>query len=324
MYRNDIDPVDDVMFPTVVAYDYKIDTCDHFPDNWSVEPTERDQAAIDASLNEGVDLGEDSNTFIDNLEVDTAQSFNVDIGDYRRTAAQRGWGSGWPKCGGASGNLAVVVAQRTGARFSVHRRVARLWAWWVQRAEDVHGYRFKPDSCGAYNCRPIGGTKSPSNHSWGLAADVNWGDNPFTSPLRTDIPQGMVDDANFIGWAWGGHYTGKKDAMHFEFMGSPAQADQITAEVVSGAKLPTSRPLLKKGARGAAVEELQRLLMIDVDGIFGNGTDDAVRRFQRARGLEADGIVGSATWTALDAATAEREQERQRQWRRRRVTLMGE
>ena len=36
-----------------------------------------------------------------------------------------------------------------------------------------------------------------------------------------------------------------------------------------------------------------------LDGIFGNGTRDAVIRFQRAQGLDADGIVGCQTWERL-------------------------
>src|SRR3954452_23942847 len=35
------------------------------------------------------------------------------------------------------------------------------------------------------------------------------------------------------------------------------------------------------------------------DGLYGNGTADAVRKFQSSHGLEVDGIVGPMTWTAL-------------------------
>ena len=57
--------------------------------------------------------------------------------------------------------------------------------------------------------------------------------------------------------------------------------------------------ILKRGSRGEAVVKLQRLLGIGDDGIFGYGTERAVKDFQRSRGLYPDGIVGKATWGEL-------------------------
>jgi chitosanase len=55
---------------------------------------------------------------------------------------------------------------------------------------------------------------------------------------------------------------------------------------------------------GDDVEAVQRALVkseiaVDIDGIYGNLTEAAVRRFQQQKGLVADGIVGPATSSAL-------------------------
>ena len=57
--------------------------------------------------------------------------------------------------------------------------------------------------------------------------------------------------------------------------------------------------ILKRGSRGEAVVKLQRLLGIGDDGVFGYGTERAVKDFQRSRGLYPDGVVGKATWGEL-------------------------
>lgn len=61
---------------------------------------------------------------------------------------------------------------------------------------------------------------------------------------------------------------------------------------------------LRQGDSGRDVYTLQYLLRqrgysLSVDGMFGSGTDSAVRSFQSSRGLSVDGIVGGNTWEAL-------------------------
>ena len=53
--------------------------------------------------------------------------------------------------------------------------------------------------------------------------------------------------------------------------------------------------ILRKGSRGVEVESLQKALHLQMDGIFGPLTEEAVKEFQKANGLKADGIVGDQT-----------------------------
>ncbi len=67
--------------------------------------------------------------------------------------------------------------------------------------------------------------------------------------------------------------------------------------------------LLRPGSRGEAVRDLQRSLTslgypLDADGIFGPGTERAVRTFQKEHALAADGIVGPGTAEAIGRAVS--------------------
>lgn len=68
---------------------------------------------------------------------------------------------------------------------------------------------------------------------------------------------------------------------------------------VAGQAMPISHPTLQMGAQGAAVKQLQQLLKITADGIFGPQTAQAVRNFQAQHHLAVDGVVGPETWAAL-------------------------
>lgn len=69
-----------------------------------------------------------------------------------------------------------------------------------------------------------------------------------------------------------------------------------------------SMPFLAKSGyinTGEEVKTVQLLLNamhygdLEVDGIFGDKTETAVKRFQKSRGLDQDGIVGQDTWRYL-------------------------
>lgn len=82
----------------------------------------------------------------------------------------------------------------------------------------------------------------------------------------------------------------------------------VLATVLLAVTLPeggAEAAVLKRGSTGSDVRTMQQKLKNwgyysgSVDGIFGSGTESAVKLFQRTNGLTADGIVGSATAAAL-------------------------
>jgi peptidoglycan hydrolase-like protein with peptidoglycan-binding domain len=68
-----------------------------------------------------------------------------------------------------------------------------------------------------------------------------------------------------------------------------------------------SDPTIRRGSTGNPVRRAQKRLTLagydtgGVDGVFGAGTEAAVRRLQRDRGLTVDGVVGRRTWDEINA-----------------------
>lgn len=56
---------------------------------------------------------------------------------------------------------------------------------------------------------------------------------------------------------------------------------------------------IKNGSRGDDVKLLQQKLNLEIDGIFGSLTEEAVKEFQKNNGLTVDGVVGPKTWQKL-------------------------
>jgi peptidoglycan hydrolase-like protein with peptidoglycan-binding domain len=77
----------------------------------------------------------------------------------------------------------------------------------------------------------------------------------------------------------------------------PALADPGAS--ASGGVSASSEVVVKRGDRGPAVRSIQQELGITADGVFGEQTERAVKRFQRRHDLVPDGIVGPLTRAAL-------------------------
>jgi len=144
------------------------------------------------------------------------------------TASARGWPI----------NPATVRVPCPGIPLNLHPAVAPLFAALIARIDAIKGPGFMQSS-GGKNVRPVRGyedryaqTKSVellSNHSWALAADFRAATNPMSTRLITDMPANTSAIAASCGLQWGGDYAGRKDPMHFEFMGTPAQAAAAVA-----------------------------------------------------------------------------------------------
>ena len=78
----------------------------------------------------------------------------------------------------------------------------------------------------------------------------------------------------------------------------------LNVDGLRGPKTLDACVTVKRGAKGNITKLIQERLNgvgfhISVDGIFGGGTENAVKVFQKNRGLSQDGIVGRNTWNWL-------------------------
>lgn len=101
-----------------------------------------------------------------------------------------------------------------------------------------HGYELTGNDTGFYNCRHMqfNDALPMSYHSWGMALDINWFENPAGSRLVTDIPKAMRDELLALrtnsgarvfrwggDWDWDGISSDHSyiDAMHWEVVAHP-------------------------------------------------------------------------------------------------------
>lgn len=113
------------------------------------------------------------------------------------------------------------------------------------------------------------------------------------------------------GTSWAVKDFQRKNDLSPDGMVGPNTLAKINAAASgsSSASGQSGSVILKKGARGSAVQELQALLAnhgydLGSDGVFGWGTDAAVKHFQQSKGLAVDGVVGSGTMAKLKPQAA--------------------
>lgn len=167
------------------------------------------------------------------------------------------------------------------------------------------GYR-----CAKHNAR-VGGA-SNSRHTQGQAADI---------VVSGVAPREVAKFAESIGIKGIGCYETAADGyfVHIDtrdyksfwygqeqkytstFGGTINNSSNSPAspELTTVSKITIMLPSIRKGSNGAYVKVAQALLLINCDGIFGNGTKEAVKTFQKKKGIKEDGVIGKDTWLAL-------------------------
>lgn len=224
------------------------------------------------------------------------------------TAQDRGWGPA------PTPRRAIVQLEVGGVGFpgGVHREIAPLVAALVRDLERETDEQSVDGWCWGYAPRKVRGSSTTwSNHAWGLAIDWNAPAHPMGKHNTFEPAQRQACRrvAARYGFRWGGDYRGRPDDMHFEFMGTPADAaarvralegdvdDHDQAEEVDN---------MKRGDKSRDVAKLQVRLTqaghpTDADGDYGPATEKAVRAFQSKHGLEVTGTASLMTVVHLQA-----------------------
>jgi hypothetical protein len=128
-----------------------------------------------------------------------------------------------------------------GKKIWVNKDSVRMFRWLNRRFNADSPKYWKligtTSDTGAYSCRNIAGTNTPSTHSWALSIDVRWQRNGYgVSVERSEVWQRakkVVVKAEKSGFRWGGRFS-KPDPMHFEVRLTPAEVRRFF--YVSGRK----------------------------------------------------------------------------------------
>lgn len=158
------------------------------------------------------------------------------------SAQSRGWGPGWPFTASAT-HIVRAKAGRNSITLPVRREIAVLVDHLVRHLENARGRPFVQYGCWGYANRAIKGTSIPSNHSWGLAVDLDAPNNGQGLYNHGTMPANAGEIAKLYGFQWGGStrvggaYVGMPDPMHFEYMGTPQQAATLTARLTAQGKV---------------------------------------------------------------------------------------
>ena len=179
----------------------------------------------------------------------------------------------------AGGFIDRGAKQRTGLYFLKHtnKPAILIEVCFVDSVTDVNLYRANFERiCQAIAKTLIGNIVVPTPTT------------PAPTPKPTPTPKPSGD-------AWIRSLQAELNAQGFR----DSDGNKLVVDGIAGSKTLSACPTLKVCARGNITKLMQQKVGVSADGIFGNGTKQAVINYQRSKGLAADGIVGRNTWRKL-------------------------
>ena len=239
----------------------------------------------------------------------SAYGANVNSGKNDLDAKQRGWGNGWPYCQSSK----MVYVNAAGETLKVHTTLAALVDTLMETTEQRYGYNITVAY--GYACRSIAGKDVASNHSWGLAVDINPAYNPQQITFKCNIPPAAVRMWEACGFYWGGRYIITKDTMHFEYIFRPSDvAKHLALAKTYAVYNPPPFPIgLAPDKSMPSARGLQKVLKINgflstaiaYSDNYGPATQKAVAAFHnrytdyRDPNKTYDPAIGPAGWDKL-------------------------
>jgi len=157
------------------------------------------------------------------------------------------FGRGWPDCQAPLKSVEIFGRNLTVHKDAV-RAFRRLDRIFKENAPAYYKKLCEQFDVGTFNCRPIGGTQTASNHSFGTAIDLDtqenaFGKDPFACPIWTQAKKAVLKVENegpegMPLFRWGGRYR-TPDAMHFEVMLTPSELSRRL--FIDGRKKPQKK-----------------------------------------------------------------------------------
>ena len=181
----------------------------------------------------------------------------------------------------AGGFIDRGAKQRTGLYFLKHtnKPAILIEVCFVDSVADVNLYRANFERiCQAIAKTLIGNIVVPTPTA----------PAPTPKPAPTPTPKPSSD-------AWVRSLQAELNAQGFR----DSNGNKLVVDGIAGSKTLSACPTLRIGARGNITKLMQQKIGVAADGIFGNGTKQAVINYQKSKGLVADGIVGRNTWRKL-------------------------